>query len=343
MAEAKKKSTKKSAKEAELVIETATVPEAEASQNLEAPVTPETDITEAAEAAATLEQTVIEEKHSTADTAKAGKRSAKAQREAEEHLAKEARKASSETDEDAKPKQPVAPTRSRLERRGKNFRKVAEQLEKGKTYGIEEAVALAKKTSPVKFDATVELHVNLGVDPRQADQNIRDNLVLPAGTGKQVRVAVFAEGDDAAGAKQSGADIADAEQLIKDLDKGVMNFDVLIATPSQMPKLGKYARTLGPRGLMPNPKSGTVTTDVAKAVKEAKAGRVEYRVDSSGIVHLGVGKVSFTPEQLSDNIRAVLTSLKANKPASIKGIYFKSLHLTTSMGPSIRLDASTTN
>ncbi|HEY1064235.1 MAG TPA: 50S ribosomal protein L1, partial [Candidatus Saccharimonadales bacterium] len=236
---------------------------------------------------------VVEEK----TTAKAGKRSAKAVAEAEAKVEKEERKAAQaagEAEDDAKPKQASKPTRSRLERQGKKFRKAAELVEKDKAYSIEEAVELAQKTSTTKFDATVELHVRLGVDPRHADQNIRDNLVLPAGTGKTVRVAVLADVDDAATAKKAGADVAGIDEILKDLDKGNINFDTLIATPTQMAKLGKYARVLGPRGLMPNPKSGTVTTDVAKAVSEAKAGRVEYRVDSTGIVHLGVGKVSFT-------------------------------------------------
>lgn len=252
-------------------------------------------------------------------TAKAGKRSAKALAEAEEKEAKEERKASGEVAE-AKPKAPVKPARPRVERRGKQFRKSAEQIEKGKAYGLDEAVKLAKSTSHVKFDATVELHANLGVDPRHADQNIRDNLVLPAGTGKTVKVVVA---DDA---------------LLAQLEKGVIEFDVLVATPAFMPKLSKYARLLGPRGLMPNPKSGTVTNDVDKAVAEAQAGRVEYRIDSTGIIHLGVGKVSFSEPQLLDNVNAVLASLKANKPSGIKGNYFKSMYLTTSMGPSIKVD-----
>jgi len=267
--------------------------------------------------------------------AKAGKRSAKAMEEAAEKQAKEDRKASGEA-ADTKPKAPVKPARSRVERRGKHFRKSAEKIEQGKTYGLEQAIELAKQTSHVKFDATVELHVNLGVDPRHADQNIRDNLVLPAGTGKQVKIAVLT--DDAAEAKKAGADLAGTDDLLAELEKGKTDFDVLIATPALMPRLGKYARVLGPRGLMPNPKSGTVTTDINKAVAEAKAGRVEYRVDSTGIVHLGVGKVSFTPAQLLENLQAVLASIKANKPQGIKGNYIKAIHLTTSMGPSITVD-----
>jgi ribosomal protein L1 len=278
-----------------------------------------------------------EEEQREVKLAKAGKRSAKALEEAAEKQTKEERKSKTASEEsETRPKAPVTPTRSRLERRGKQFRKSAELLEVGKTYSLEQAVELAQKTSHVKFDATVELHVNLGVDPRHADQNIRDNLVLPAGTGKTVRIAVLTE--DVAGAKKAGADLAGADELFKQLDKGTMDFDVLIATPALMSKLGKYARTLGPRGLMPNPKSGTVTNDIDKAIAEAKAGRVEYRVDTTGIVHLGVGKVSFTTSQLLQNVQAVIASIKANKPQSLKGNYFKTVHLTTSMGPSITVD-----
>ncbi|HVW23490.1 MAG TPA: 50S ribosomal protein L1 [Candidatus Saccharimonadales bacterium] len=259
-----------------------------------------------------------------AKAAKSGKRSEKGQKEAAEKQAKvEAQHHREDTDtpkEEAKPKKAVKPARSRLERRGKNFKKSAEQIEAGKLYDLKSALELAQKTSHVKFDATVELHVRLNVDPRQADQNLRDTVALPAGTGKTVRVAVA---DDA---------------LLAKLDKGTIDFDVLVATPQFMPKLGKYARLLGPRGLMPNPKSGTVTTDVDKAVAEAKAGRVEYRVDSTGIVHLGIGKVSFTGAQLQQNADAVLASLKSNKPNSVKGNYLNSLYLTTSMGPSIKVD-----
>lgn len=261
-------------------------------------------------------------------TAKAGKRSAKSIKEAEEKAAKEERKADA-AEADDKPKQHANPTRSRLQRQGKNFRKAAELVEKGKIYTLAEALELATKTNPAKFDASVELHINLNVDPRHADQNLRDNLVLPQGTGKTVRVAVFADEDAA------NADISGVETIIKQLDKGVIDFDILIATPANMAKLGKYARTLGPRGLMPNPKSGTVTTDIAKAVAEAKAGRVEYRVDSTGIIHLGVGKVSFGAAKLEENARAVLASIKSNKPASVKGTYVKAIFVATTMGPSI--------
>lgn len=283
--------------------------------------------------ASAIEEVVQEEKA----TAKAGKRSAKALKEAEEKVAKEERKAeAAETDE--KPKMALTPTRSHLERKGKKFRKTAEQIEKGKVYSLGEALELATKTSPVKFDASVELHINLNVDPRHADQNVRDSLVLPAGTGKTVRIAVFTDADGSVSGKKAGADIAGEEDVIKMLDKGQFNFDILIATPSHMSKLGKYARLLGPRGLMPNPKSGTVTTDVTKAVTEAKAGRVEYRVDSTGIVHLSIGKVSFGRAKLEENARAVLTSIRGNKPTSVKTAYVKSIHLATTMGPSITVE-----
>jgi large subunit ribosomal protein L1 len=279
----------------------------------------------------------VEEETENKALAKSGKRSAKSLKETEEKIAKEARKAANEVNEDdSKPKRAITPTRSRLERRGKLFRKSAELIETGKLYSLEEAIDIAQKSSFVKFDATVEFHVNLGVDPRLADQNIRDTLILPAGTGRKIRIAVLTE--DAAEAKKAGADLAGTEEILNELDKGNLNFDILIATPALMAKLGKYARVLGPRGLMPSPKSGTVTTDVNRAVSEAKAGKVEYRVDSTGIIHIGIGKVSFTSAQLFENLQAVITSIKGNKPNSIKGIYLKSGHLTTTMGPSIAVD-----
>lgn len=271
--------------------------------------------------------------------AKAGKRSAKSIKEAEEKQAKEDRKANKQ---DASEEKKVVknPTRSKLERAGKKYREVAKLVEKDKEYSTKEALDLAIKTSPVKFDATIELHINLNVDPRQADQNIRDNLVLPSGTGKTVRVAVLAEEDDAKLAKNAGADKAGNEDLLKEIEKGIIEFDILIATPNQMAKLGKYARVLGPKGLMPNPKSGTVTTDVAKAVEQAKAGRVEYRVDSTGIVHLGIGKVSFGSDKLMENATAVFTSIKNNKPTSIKGNYVKAITISSTMGPGIKVQTT---
>jgi ribosomal protein L1 len=272
--------------------------------------------------------------------AKAGKRSAKAIAEKEEAVAKEERKKTvkeAEAEEAEKPKQAVKATRTRIERAGKKLREATKLVEKNKDYTLVEALDTVVKTSTTKFDSTVELHINLNVDPKQADQNIRDNFVLPNGTGREIRVAVFADADLHAAAKKAGADIVGADDFLQQLDKEVINFDILIATPATMPKLGKYARLLGPKGLMPNPKSGTVTPDVEKAVSQAKAGRVEYRVDSAGIVHLGVGKVSFGTEKLNENIKAVFTSVKNAKPASVKSNYVKGIHLSTTMGPSIRI------
>ncbi len=272
--------------------------------------------------------------------AKAGKRSAKSIAEAEEKQAKEERKAEISEGEGKTQRKPEKPARSKLERRSKKFKEAAKLIEKDKDYNVKEALELAIKTSTVKFDATVELHVNLDVDPKQADQNIRGNVTLPSGSGKTVRVAVFVESDQAADAKKAGADIAGVEDISKLLDKETLDFDVLISPPTLMSQLGKYARLLGPRGLMPNPKSGTVTTDIKKAIAEAKAGRVEYRVDSTGIVHLGIGKVSFGADKLALNAEAVLGAIRGAKPASLKGNYVKSVFVTSTMGPSVRLSTT---
>ncbi|MHB1864685.1 MAG: 50S ribosomal protein L1 [Candidatus Saccharimonadales bacterium] len=228
-----------------------------------------------------------------------------------------------------------------MERRAKGYKKAAEKLEANKLYSLDQAVELTKTTSPTKFDASVELHVNLSVDPRQAEQNIRDNVSLPAGSGKKLKIAVLT--DDPKTAKEAGADIVGDDDLIAQIEKGNLGFDILISTPVFMPKLGRYAKILGPKGLMPNPKSGTVTTDIKKAVTEAKSGRVEYRVDPSGIVHLAVGKVSFEPAGLKENIMAVITSIRTNKPSSVKSNYMKSVFLTTTMGPPIRVDLNSLN
>ena len=271
--------------------------------------------------------------------AKAGKRSPKATAAAAEKVARQQRKSKSSLLPSADKRPTKKPTRSKLERSGKKFRKAAESIDKTELYSLSEALKLAVKTSPVKFDATVEIHLNLGVDPKQADQFVRDIVALPAGTGKLQRVAVLAEADDAISALKAGADIAGSEELLDQIAKNNINFDILIATPPMMAKLSKYARVLGPRGLMPNPKSGTVTTNVAQAVKQTKAGRVEYRVDSTGIVHLGFGKVSFGSDKLLQNAQAVLASVRSAKPASLKGPYIKSMYITTSMGPSIKTEA----
>lgn len=277
------------------------------------------------------------------DVAKSGKRSEKAIEALEEKAEKEARKEAGDTtpqgDEEAHAKKGPAPKiRSKLERRGKNYRKVAEKVEAGKVYNLADALALAVDTNPAKFDASVEVHVRLGVDPRQADQNIRATVALPNGTGKNIRVAVFAPEADVAKAKKAGADVAGDEEFLKQLEKEELNFDVLIATPAYMPKLGKFARVLGPKGLMPNPKSGTVAADVVKAVTEAKAGKVEYRVDKQATIHLSIGKVSFGAKKLEENAAAFFASLQSQKPSSLKGSYVKSTAITTTMGPGIKVE-----
>lgn len=278
-----------------------------------------------------------------AEVAKSGKRSAKALEEAEAKAEKEARKIAGDTTpqdgaEAAVKKGPAPKVRPLIERRGKAYRKAAEKVEQDKAYALADAIQLATETNPAKFDASVEIHVRLGVDPRQADQNIRSTVVLPHGTGKTVRVAVFASDTDADKAKQAGADIAGDEAIVKLLDKGTLDFDVLIASPQYMPKLGKYARLLGPKGLMPNPKSGTVAADIAKVVSEAKAGKVEYRVDKQAAIHLSVGKVSFGADKLVENANTFFASLQAQKPASLKGVYVKSVAVATTMGPGIKVD-----
>ena len=274
------------------------------------------------------------------ETAKAGKRSAKAIKEAEAKQIKEERKKTQPSlqEDSKKVKQAkVIKTRSRLERRAKSYKTKYALIDPTKRYSIEEAAKLIGSTNPVKFDATVELHMRLSVDPKQADQNIRDNVLLPAGSGRSLRVAVFVDGAEAVTAKQAGADLTGEANVIKELEAGSFSFDILIATPAQMPKLGKYARVLGPRGLMPNPKSGTVTTNIAQAISEAKAGKVEYRVDNGGNLHIPVGKASFKDSALLENLNAVIASVQSNKPASIKGAYILSAHLSTSMGPSLKL------
>lgn len=306
------------------------------------PQSPQKGFKMAEEEAKNLKQAPVEAVAETEEKfAKSGKKSKKHIEEVkaeEERLARaeEFKKAEKEAAE--KPKGATPITRSKLERRGKNYKKAYELVEKGKTYTLKDAIELAQKTNPAKFDATVEAHVRLGVDPRQADQNIRTTVVLPNGNGKTVRVAVFAPLDEAKKAAAAGADIAEDEEFLKRLEKGTIEFDVLVSTPAYMPKLGKFARLLGPKGLMPNPKAGTVTTDIEKAVKEAKAGKVEYRVDKQAIVHIGLGKVSFGTEKLLENANVFFDSLKAQKPASLKGSYVKSVFLTTSMGPSISVE-----
>lgn len=270
-------------------------------------------------------------------TSKAGKRSAKAIAAAQVKQEKEARKSEKAKTEATLPKLAVNRTRSLLERRSKSYREKYELIDLTKRYELKEAAALIGKTNPVKFDATIELSVRLGVDPKQAEQNIRNSVLLPAGSGRQVRVAVFADGEDATIAEEAGAELVGEVEVIKELEAGSFSFDVLITSPLEMPKLGKYARLLGPRGLMPNPKSGTVTTDIGRAVRESKAGKIEYRVDSGGNLHLPIGKTSFTPEKILQNVEAALTSIQSNRPATLKGTYMLSASLSTSMGPALKL------
>ncbi len=280
----------------------------------------------------------VEESDADVKFTKAGKHSKKAVEEAEAEAERKARVAEGNDEED-KPKA-VQTKPNPLHMHGKNWRAASELIDRDKSYELVEAVTLAKQTSKVKFDASVELHVNLGVDPRQADQMIRGTLVLPEGTGKKIRVAVIAPADKHDAAKKAGADIVKDDSLLADIEAGKLDFDMLVATPDMMAKLGRVAKVLGPKGLMPNPKSGTVTADVAKAVAEAKAGRVEYRIDKQAIVHQAIGKVSFSEAQLLNNARTLINALLKAKPSSAKGTYVKAINLTTTMGPGIKLDVT---
>lgn len=225
--------------------------------------------------------------------------------------------------------------------KSKGYRSAAEKVDRTRHYPLPEALDLARETKRTKFDETVEIAVRLGVDPRKADQNIRGTVLLPHGTGKSVRVAVFAKGDKAQEAEQAGADVVGGEDLAKRIsDEGWLEFDKAVATPDMMSVVGKLGRILGPRGLMPNPKVGTVTADVAQAVQDLKGGKVEYRVDKAGNVHVPVGKASFDSSRLLDNTKSLLDSLVRAKPASAKGTYVRSITVSTSMGPGVRVDAA---
>ena len=223
---------------------------------------------------------------------------------------------------------------------GKKFREAAAKVDRAALYTPLEAVKLVKELSGAKFDETVEAHFRLGVDTRKADQNIRGSISLPNGTGKTVRVAVFAEGAQAEAATAAGADIVGSDELIAQIQKGEINFDAAIATPMMMAKVGRIGKILGPRGLMPNPKLGTVTMDVAKMVGELKAGRVEYRADRYGICHVPLGRVSFSEEKLVENYAALYTEILRVKPASAKGKYVKSISISSTMGPGVKVDSA---
>ena len=227
-----------------------------------------------------------------------------------------------------------------MSKHGKNYTSAAAKVEHAKLYSPKEAMTLAKELASAKFDETVEVAIRLGVDTRKADQNVRGSISLPHGTGKSVRVAVFAEGEKAREAEAAGADIVGGDEFVEAVQKGNLDFDAAIATPQMMGKVGKLGRILGPRGLMPNPKLGTVTMDVAKMVSELKAGRVEYRADRYGICHVPMGKASFEVQQLVENYGALLTEILRVKPSSAKGKYVKSVVISSTMGPGIKVDST---
>lgn len=223
----------------------------------------------------------------------------------------------------------------------KRQRAIKEKVDAAKQYGIEEAVALLKELSTVKFSETVDASINLGIDPKKSDQAVRGATTLPHGTGKDVRVAVFSQGANADAAKEAGADIVGMDELAAEVKAGKMDFDVVIADPAAMRVVGQLGQILGPRGLMPNPKTGTVTPDVATAVKNAKAGQVRYRAEKGGIIHGGIGKVSFDAKAVKENLEALIADLKKAKPASAKGVYLKKVTLSTTMGPGLVIDQAT--
>ena len=223
---------------------------------------------------------------------------------------------------------------------GKKYLDAKKLIDASKLYDPEEAVALVKQLSKAKFDETIEMSIRLGVDPRHADQQVRGTVVLPHGTGKKVKVLVFAKADKAKEAEAAGADyVGDADLVAKIQSENWFDFDACVATPDMMPVIGRIARLLGPKGLMPNPKSGTVTQDVTKAVHDIKAGKVEYRVDKTSICHCPIGKASFTNEQLTENLRVLMEAIIKAKPATAKGTYVRSLYMSSTMGPSIRLNS----
>ena len=227
-----------------------------------------------------------------------------------------------------------------MAKKSKNYNEQFAKVDRDKLYSPLEAVKLAKETSSAKYDSTIDVAMRLSVDPRKADQLVRGTVNLPHGTGKTVRVAVFAEGEKATAAKEAGADIVGTDELIEQINAGQLDFDVAIATPDQMAKVGRVARVLGPRGLMPNPKTGTVTPDVAKAVEESKGGKIAFRVDKAANLHALIGKASFTPEQLAENYGALLDEVVRLKPSSAKGVYLKKITVSATQGPGVPVDTS---
>ena len=224
---------------------------------------------------------------------------------------------------------------------GKKMNAASEKVEEGKEYPLEEAIQKVKELAYAKFDETIDLAFNLGVDPRKSDQMVRGTVVLPHGTGKQLRVLVFAKGEKELEAKQAGADYVGADDLVDKISKGWLDFDKVVATPDIMGVVGKLGKILGPRGLMPNPKLGTVTFDVAKAVKEIKAGKVEYKTEKAGVVHVPIGKVSFDAQKLLENAKAIIDSVTKAKPSTSKGKYLKGISVSSTMGPGMKVDVAT--
>lgn len=225
-----------------------------------------------------------------------------------------------------------------MARRGKRIQEAKKLIDRNKLYEVDEAVKLAKEISAANFEETVEAAVRLGVNPKHADQQVRGTVVLPHGTGKEKKVLVFAKGEKAKEAQDAGADYVGAEEIAEDIQNGWLDFDVAVATPDMMSVVGKLGKILGPRGLMPNPKTGTVTNEVAKAVEESKAGKIEYRVDRTGIIHAPIGKASFSDEQLIENLKALVDALIKAKPPSAKGQYLRGISISTTMGPGIKIN-----
>jgi large subunit ribosomal protein L1 len=222
--------------------------------------------------------------------------------------------------------------------RGKKYREAAKAIDRSEHYSPDDAVRLVKQNSTSKFDGSIEAHLRLGVDPRHADQMVRGSVVLPHGTGKKRRVLVFATGEKAREATEAGAEFVGGEDLVKRIQEGWLDFDVALATPDMMGQVGRLGKILGPRGLMPNPRAGSVTFDIARAVKDIQGGRIEYRVDKTGIIHTNIGKASYTEGQLKDNFAALMDAVVRAKPSSAKGVYLKSVYLAPTMGPSVPVD-----
>ncbi|MDP4038469.1 MAG: 50S ribosomal protein L1 [bacterium] len=269
--------------------------------------------------------------------AKAGKRSKKAIAKIKEKEIKQQRKTLAPPEQS---KKKVITVKNLLKAHSKSYRQALKEIDRQKYYDLSEAIGMIKKLSNVKFDASLEIHINLGINPKQADQNIRGSVIMPEGIGKKVKVAVLANEKLTKDLKAAGADICDEGDLLTAISKAKLDFDVLVSTPEQMVKLGRYAKVLGPKGLMPSPKSGTVTVDPVKIVKEIKSGRIEFRNDSYGILHLLIGKKSFKASDLLANARALLKAVSQARPSTIKTTYIKSIYLSSTMSPSVKVDVA---